>query len=131
MDFRLTEEQKMIQNMVRNFTHKEVEPRAKEIDETDKFPHDLMKRLAQLNLVGLPYPEKYGGSGMGYLTYVLAIEQIAQSSCCVAGCLSVQGNSEEAIFRFGTEDQKQKYLAPLASRRKIGLFCLQRTGYGI
>jgi butyryl-CoA dehydrogenase len=130
MDFQCTEEQRMIQDMVRNFTQKEVEPRAKEIDATDKFPHDLVRRIREMNLLGLPYPEKYGGSGSGYMAYVLAVEQIAQSSCCVAGCLSVQANSEEAIFRYGTEDQKQEYLVPLARGEKLGCFAFSEPATG-
>jgi len=130
MDFELSEEQKMLQSMVRDFATKEVEPKAKEIDETDKFPFDLAKRIAELGLFGLSIPEQYGGSGMGYLALALAAEQIAQASCVVAGIVSYQALSMEPFIRYGTEEQKQKYLVPLAKGEKMGLFAFTEPATG-
>jgi len=115
----------MLQSMVRDFAKNEIEPKAAEIDQTDKFPHDLMKRFTEMDLFGLPYPKEYGGSGMGYLAMVLAVEQLAQASSVVAGWLGTQCNCMETIFRYGTEEQKQKYLVPLAQGEKLG--CLAFT----
>ncbi len=130
MDFNLSEVQKMLQNMVRDFTVAEVEPRAKEIDRTDEYPHDLVKRLGELDLFGLPFPEKYGGVGMGYLDYVLAVEQISQSSPVVAWALTNQSNAEEAIFGFGTEEQKEKYLKRLTKGQIISCFAFTEPATG-
>ena len=130
MDFELSEEQKMLQTMVRDFAQKEVEPVAAEIDKSDEFPHDLMKRFKEMDLFGLAYPKEYGGSGAGYLAYVLAVEELARSSSVVAGWLGTQCNCMETIFRFGTEEQKQKYLVPLASSQKLGCYVFSEPATG-
>ncbi|MFC2004043.1 acyl-CoA dehydrogenase family protein [Chloroflexota bacterium] len=114
MDFELNEEQKMLQSMVRDFTVNEIEPRAAEIDQTDKFPHDLLKRFAEMELFGLFCPPEYGGSGMGFLAMVLVEEQIAQSSAMLAGWIHGQNGAVRRIHLYGTDEHKQKYLAPLA-----------------
>ena len=130
MDFELSEDQKMLQSMARDFTTREVEPRAKEIDQTDEFPDDLAKRLVELNLLGLACNEKYGGSGMGYLAMVLAVEQVAQASSTVAGLISYQALAMEPIVRYGTEEQKQKYLVPLAQGKTLGCFAFTEATTG-
>jgi len=130
VDFELSEEQKMLQTMVRDFAQKEVEPVAAEIDKSDEFPHDLMKRFKEMDLFGLAYPKEYGGSGAGYLAYVLAVEELARSSSVVAGWLGTQCNCMETIFRFGTEEQKQKYLVPLASSQKLGCYVFSEPATG-
>ena len=130
MDFELSEEQKMLQTMVREFAQKEVEPVAAEIDKSDEFPHDLMKRFKEMDLFGLAYPKEYGGSGAGYLAYVLAVEELARSSSVVAGWLGTQCNCMETIFRFGTEELKQKYLVPLASSQKLGCYVFSEPATG-
>jgi len=130
MDFELSEEQKMLQSMVKDFATKEVEPRAKEIDQTDKFPHDLAKKIVDLNLMGLTIPEQYGGTGMGYLAMALAAEQIAQASCVVGGIVSYQALSMEPFVRYGTEEQKQKYLVPMAKGEKFGCFAFTEPATG-
>ena len=130
MDFELTEDQKMLQSMVRDFAMKEVEPRAAEIDKSGEFPHDVMKRFKEMDLFGLPYPTEYGGSGMGYLAYILAVEQLAQASSVVAGWLGSQCNCMEPIFLFGTEEQKQKYLVPLARGEMLASIAFSEPSTG-
>lgn len=130
MDFSLSEEQKMLQSMVKDFALKEVEPKAKEIDISDKFPQELMERFKQMDLFGLAYPREYGGGGMGYMAMALAVEQLAQSSSVVAGWLGTQCNAMEAIFRFGSEEQKKKYLVPLATGQKLGCFAFTEPATG-
>ena len=79
MDFELTEEHRMIRRMVRDFAEKEIAPRAEEIDETDRFPADLFRRMGDLGILGLPFPEEYGGAGGDYTSLVVALEEIARS----------------------------------------------------
>lgn len=130
MDFELNEEQKMLQTTVREFAEKEVEPIAAEIDKADEFPHELMKRFKEMDLFGLAYPTEYGGTGMGYLAMALAVEQLARSSSVVAGWLGTQCNCIESIYRFGTEEQKKKYLVPLASSEKLGCYAFSEPATG-
>jgi alkylation response protein AidB-like acyl-CoA dehydrogenase len=120
MDFDLTESQKMLQNLARDFAEKEVAPRAAEIDRSNEFPRDLARQLARRGFQGLPYPEKYGGGGAGYLGFALVLEQLCRASVTVGAIMSVNTVPEEGIFRFGTEEQRQRLLAPLARGDILG-----------
>ena len=104
MDFNLSEQEKMLQKLAGDFANKEVLPRATEIDRTNIFPADLAKEIGRLGFQGLPYPAAYGGSGAGYTSYVLALEQICKASLAVGAIMAVNTVPEEAIFRFGTEE---------------------------
>ncbi|MCK4449196.1 MAG: acyl-CoA dehydrogenase family protein, partial [Anaerolineae bacterium] len=107
MDFQLTEEQGMFRRMVREFAEKEIAPRAEEIDETDQFPDDIFRRMGELGIIGLPFPEKYGGSGGNYTSLVIALEEIARVSGSMAITLDAQTSLYcEPIYLFGTEEQK-------------------------
>jgi alkylation response protein AidB-like acyl-CoA dehydrogenase len=119
MDFNLTEQEKMLQNLAKNFAENEVKPKAAEIDRTNQFPLELSKRIRELGFQGLPYPEKYGGSGAGYLSFALALEQVCKASVSVGAIMSVNTVPEEGIYRYGTEEQKQRLLTPLAKGTKI------------
>lgn len=131
MDFELTEEQRMLQRMVREFAEKEIAPRAEEIDETDRFPDDLFRRMGELGLLGLPFSEEYGGSGGDYTSMVIALEEIARVSGSMAITLDAHTSlCCEPIYLFGTEEQKQKYLVPLARGEKIGAFGLTEPQAG-
>jgi len=131
MDFSLTEEHRLIQRMVREFAEKEIAPRAAEIDETDRFPDDLFRRMGALGILGLPFPEEYGGSGCDYLALVLAIEEIARVSGTMAIILDAHTSlCCEPIHLFGSEEQKRKYLVPLARGEKIGAFGLTEPQAG-
>jgi butyryl-CoA dehydrogenase len=131
MDFEATEEHRMIRRMVREFAEKEIGPRAEEIDETDSFPDDLLRRMGELGIIGLPFPEEYGGSGFGYTSMVIALEEIARVSGSMAITLDAQTSLYcEPVFLFGTEEQKQKYLVPAARGKKIGAFGLTEPQAG-
>ena len=131
MDFQLTEEHRMFRRMVRDFAEKEIAPRAEEIDETDCFPDDLFRRMGELGILGLPFPEEYGGSGGDYTSMVIALEEIARVSGSMAITLDAHTSlCCEPIYLFGTEEQKQEYLVPLAQGEKIGAFGLTEPQAG-
>lgn len=132
MIFELTEEQALIRNMVREFAEKEVAPSAKERDEEERFDRELMfDRLAELGLTGIVFPEKYGGAGADYISYAIAVEELsrvcASTGVTLSAHLSLGANP---IFLFGTEEQKMKYLVPLASGEKMGAFGLTEPAAG-
>ncbi len=131
MDFQPTEEHRMIRRMVREFAEREIAPRAAEIDATDQFPDDLFRRMGELGIIGLPFPEEYGGSGFGYTSLVIALEEIARVSGALAITLDAQTSLFcEPIYLFGTEEQKRKYLVPAARGEKIGAFGLTEPEAG-
>jgi alkylation response protein AidB-like acyl-CoA dehydrogenase len=131
MDFELNEEHRMIRRMVRDFVEKEVAPRAEEIDATDEFPEDLFRRLGELGILGLPFPEAYDGSEGDYMGLVIALEEIARASGSLALILDAHTSlCCEPIFLFGTEEQKQRYLPPLARGEWIGAFGLTEPEAG-
>ncbi len=131
MDLSFTPEQKQITDMVADFVDEEVVPRAAEIDRTDEFPWDLVDQLADLGLLGMPFPEKYGGAGLDYHAYPAALEEISRGSgglgTIVAVQISLAGNM---IYQFGDEAQKEEYLTPLAEGEEIGAFGLSEAGAG-
>jgi alkylation response protein AidB-like acyl-CoA dehydrogenase len=127
----LTEEQHMIRDVARDFSVNEVKPVAAELDKEGKFPTELVKKLGELGFMGIFVPEEYGGSGMDTFSYVLALEEICKA-CASTGVIMSVNNSLvcEPIFRFGTEDQKRKYLSPLAKGEKLGCFSLSEPAAG-
>ena len=131
MDFTRSTEHRQIQEMVAEFTDEEIIPRAKEIDETDEYPADLVDEMAQLGLMGMPIPEEYGGAGLDYHTYASALEEISRGSgglgTIVAAHISLACNM---VYEFGNEEQKQEYLTPLAQGEEIGAFGLSEAGAG-
>jgi len=120
MDFNLSEQQKMLRKMAKEFAIKSVKPLAAETDSSGQFPFDLAKEMGRRGYQGLPYPTQYGGSGAGYLSYVLVLEQICQASMTVGAIMAVNTVPEEAIFRFGSEEQKKNFLAPLTRGELLG-----------
>lgn len=131
MDFELTDEQRMIRDSVREFAQAEVAPRAHDIDESGEFPHDVFKQMGELGLMGLPFPEKYGGSGADTISYALAVEEIAAASGSVALAYSAHVSLSSApIYMFGTEEQKEKYLIPLATGEGLGAYALTEPHSG-
>ena len=131
MDFAPTAEQRQIQEMVEQFADEEIQPRAAEIDETDEFPRDLVDRMAELGLMGMPIPEEYGGAGLDYHAYAMALEEISRASgglgTVVAAHVSLACNM---IYEYGDETQKSEYLVPLAAGREVGAFALSEAGAG-
>ena len=120
MDFNLSEQERMLRKSAKDFAAKQVKPRAAEIDSSGEFPLDLVKEMGKQGYLGLPYPAKYGGGGAGYLSYALALEQICQASMTVGAIMAVNTVPEEALFRFGSEEQKKVFLVPLAQGRLLG-----------
>ncbi|MGD9116158.1 MAG: acyl-CoA dehydrogenase family protein [Dehalococcoidia bacterium] len=120
MDFSLNEEQKMLQRAARDFAAGSIKPRAAEIDASGRFPFELAKEIGERGYQGLPYPADCGGSGAGYLSYALALEQLCQASMTVGAVMAIDTVPEEAIFRFGSEEQKKRLLSPLARGEKLG-----------
>jgi alkylation response protein AidB-like acyl-CoA dehydrogenase len=131
MDFSLDAEQRQIRNTVASFVDDEVVPRASEIDETDEFPEDLVSQMAELGLMGMPFPTEYGGAGLDYHSYAIGIEEISRGSgglgTIVAAHTSLAGNM---VYAFGDESQKQDFLTPMAEGRDVGAFALSEAQAG-
>lgn len=132
MIFELTEEQNLIRDMVREFAEAEVAPSAKIRDEEERFDRDLMfGRLADLGLTGIVFPEEYGGAGADYISYAIAVEELsrvcASTGVTLSAHLSLCANP---IYLFGTEEQKQQFLTPLATGEKLGAFGLTEPSAG-
>ena len=130
MDFRLSKEQELIQKSARDFAEKYIAPVAEQIDRENKVPPEIYKKMAELELFGIPFSEEFGGSGAGYSSYPLAVEQIARASGGVALTLSVNTLGLSAINVFATPEQKKTNHAPLLPRGENCLFCLYRTRNG-
>jgi butyryl-CoA dehydrogenase len=131
MVFDLTEEQRMIQEMAHSFAQKEVLPKAAELDETGRFPEELVRQMAGLGLMGVAVPEEYGGAGMDNICYAIAMEEISRACASTAVILSVNNSLAcDPILSFGSEEQKRKYLVPLASGKHLGCFGLTEPGAG-
>lgn len=121
----------MVRNSVREFAQNEIAPVAREYDEAEKFPREQLKGLAELGLLGMIIPEEYGGAGFDSVSYALALEEISKADSSVAVIVSVTNSvCCYPILLFGTEEQKQKYLVPLAKGEKLGAFCLSEPQAG-
>ncbi|HEX7588870.1 MAG TPA: acyl-CoA dehydrogenase family protein, partial [Anaerolineae bacterium] len=131
MEFQLTEEQSAIQEMVREFAEKEIVPRAAQIDKSDEFPDDVFKRMATQGLMGLPFPEKYGGGGADTMSQALAVEQVSRASGSVGLTYAAHLSLGCApIYNFGTEEQKKEWLVPLAKGEALGALALTESKGG-
>ncbi len=131
MDFRLTDEQIAIQQMVRDFARKEIEPHIMEYDEKKQFPLEIVRKLGELGLLGIIYPEEYGGAGMGYVEYALIVEELSAVDPSV-GLIVAAHNSLGTfhIYNFGSEEQKRKYLPRLTSGESLAAWALTEPGCG-
>jgi butyryl-CoA dehydrogenase len=131
MLFKLTDEQKMIRNMVREFSRKVIAPAAAERDRTKEFPADNFRQMGELGLMGMMIPEEYGGEAADTVSYVLALSEIAYSCASTSVVMSVQNSIVcESLNNFGSEEQKQRFLTPLASGKIIGAFGLTEPDAG-
>jgi butyryl-CoA dehydrogenase len=131
MNFELSEEQLLIQGMVKEFVAAEVAPIAAEIDRNHRFPAELIPKLAELNLLGVPYPEELGGAGADNVSYIIVLEELARA--CASTSVIVSAHSSLCtwpIFQFGTDLQKKKYVTDLASGATLGAFALTEPGAG-
>jgi alkylation response protein AidB-like acyl-CoA dehydrogenase len=131
VEFKFTEEQEMTRNMVRDFAENEIAPHVSEWDKKHEFPHDIVKKLGELGLLGIVFPPEYGGAGLSYIDYVIILEELSRIDpsigLTVAAHVSLCSNH---IYIAGTEEQKKKYLTPLASGKKIGAWGLTEPGAG-
>ncbi len=131
MNFTLTPEQEDIRKLVREFATKQIAPTAAERDEKEYFPREIFDEMGKLGFLGLPYPEEYGGAGMDYVAYALAVEEISRACASTGIGVSVHVSlCSWPIFKYGTEEQKQKFLKPLAEGVKLGAFGLTEPNAG-
>lgn len=131
MNFGLTREQELVRQMVREFAVNEVKPIAAEIDETERFPMENVKKMAELKMMGIPFPKELGGAGGDVLSYIIAVEELSKA-CATTGVIVSCHTSlcASLIYENGTLEQKEKYLVPLAKGEKIGAFGLTEPGAG-
>ena len=131
MDFKLTEEQELIRKNMREFAAKYVDPIAVEIDENSRHPAELFKKLAEGDWLGIPIPMEYDGAGADYLTHIVAVEELSRSCASTGFTVSIHvGIASMLILLFGNEEQKKKYLVPLAKGQNLGAFVLTEPGAG-
>jgi len=131
MDFELTPEQQFIRQTVREFAEKEIAPKARYVDEHSAFPSETFAKMAQLGLMGLPFPEEYGGAGADSVSTAIAIEEVAR--CCGSTALAYAahiGLGSAPIAMFGTEEQKRRFLAPAARGEYLAAFGLTEPHAG-
>ncbi len=131
MDFTFSDEQQQLRRTVREFAEAEIRPHVMEWDEASHFPMELVPKLGELGLMGVIFPEEYGGAGLGYLEYAIAIEELARVDGSIA--LSVAAHNSlctNHIFKFGSEEQRKKYVVPLAQGKKIGAWSLTEPEAG-
>lgn len=131
MLFTLTEEERMIRKMVRDFSENEVKPQAESMDRSGLLPGELIDKIRELGLFGIPYPVEYGGGGASYLSYIITVEEL--SRCCASTGVMVETHTSlgtEPFFDYGTPEQKEKYLTRLASGEWIGSFALTEPNAG-
>ena len=131
MDFTLNEEQSMVRDMAARFAEVEIRPKAAELDEKHQHPADIVRQLGELKMLGIAVPEEFGGGGMDYVSYVLALIEISKA-CASTGVIMSVNNSLYCypVHAYGTEDQKKKYLYPCASGEKLGCYGLTEAGAG-
>src|SRR3954451_1973722 len=131
MDFELSDDHKAIQRLVRDFAVNEVRPVAEHLDKTKSFPYEIVEKLGGLNLMGIPFPEDYGGGGGDTLAYALAVEELTRVDSSVAITLCAHTSlGTQPVYLFGSEEQKQRYLPDLCAGRKLGAFGLTEPEAG-
>ncbi len=131
MDFTLEKKHEMARQLFKDFAEKEVKPLAQEVDETEAFPRETVEKMAKLGFLGIPIPKEYGGQGCDILTYAMCVEELSKV-CGTTGVIVSAHTSLccDPILTYGTEEQKQKYLVPLAKGEKLGAFGLTEPGAG-
>lgn len=131
MNFQLSDEHEQLREMIREFALNEVAPTAAERDEQERFDRDIWDKMAALGLAGIPWPEEYGGAGFDYLAYAIAVEEL--SRVCASTGVMLSAHTSLAcwpLYKFGSEEQKQKFLRPLAEGKKLGAYGLTEPGSG-
>ncbi len=129
MQFELSEEQQLVKANMKEFCELYVDPVADEIDQEGRFPSENLKRLAEQDMMGIPYPEEYGGAGADFLTYIVTVEELSHS-CATTGAVVAANTSLASfpLYRFGTEAQKKQYLTPLCKGEMLGAFAWKDAG---
>ncbi|MEO8277742.1 MAG: acyl-CoA dehydrogenase family protein, partial [Thermoanaerobaculia bacterium] len=131
MDFALTDEQKAIQQMAREFALAEVDPIVDEIDESQRFPMEVMRKAAELGFLGIIFPEEYGGAGLGYVEYVLVVTELSKVDPSVGISIAAHNSlGTNHIYKFGSPEQRARWVTPLASGKKIAAWALTEPGSG-
>src|SRR5690349_5367088 len=131
MNFDLSDDHKLIQRTVRDFAQGEVAPVAEELDKTKSFPYEIVKQLGDLNLMGIPFPEEYGGGGADSLAYAIAVEELTRVDSSVAITLCAHTSlGTQPVYLFGSEEQKQALMPDLCAGKKLGAFGLTEPEAG-
>ncbi len=131
MDFKLTEEQELVRRNMRDFALRHVEPIAAEIDENERHPVEVFEKLAEGGWMGIPIPQRYGGAGSDFLTHIVAVEELCRVCASTGLTMSFQSGILGMLIKdFGTEEQRKRYVIPLARGRHLGAFCLTEPGAG-
>src|ERR1700759_644352 len=131
MEFDLPDHQRLLQRTVREFAEQEIAPVAEELDRTHAFPYDIVRRLGELDLMGIPFPEEYGGAGSDSLAYALAVEELTRVDSSVAITLCAHTSlGTQPIYLFGSEAQKEQWLPRLCSGEMLGAFGLTEPEAG-
>lgn len=131
MNLHFTEEQEMMRKMVRDFAQNEVAPEVERMEEEDRFPREMITKMGELGLMGIPIPEEYGGAGMDFTSYIIAIHELSKVSAALGVILSVHTSvGTNPILYFGNEEQKKKYIPKLAAGEYLGAFALTEPGAG-
>lgn len=131
MNFELNKQQELVRKMVRDFAKNEIEPIASEIDETEEFPVDIVTKMGKLGMMGLPIPREYGGAGADYISYSILLEELSKSYAAIGTIVAAHTSlCTWPILAFGTEEQKRKYVVPLAKGEHLGAFGLTEPNAG-
>src|SRR5438874_8411711 len=131
MDYTINEEQQEIRETCREFAEQEIKPLAEEMDHTVLFPYELIRHMAELGLLGLPFPEEYGGAGADFLSYCIAIEEISRGDASVGITMEAHTSlGASPFYLFGSKEHKEQYLVPLASGQQLWAFGLTEPGAG-
>jgi alkylation response protein AidB-like acyl-CoA dehydrogenase len=131
VDFSLTDEQRAIQETAREFARREVDPIVEEIDEAQKFPREVIRKAGELGFLGIIFPEEYGGAGLGYVEYVIVITELSKVDPSVGISIAAHNSlCTNHIYKFGNEEQRQRWVVPLAKGEKIGAWSLTEPGAG-
>jgi alkylation response protein AidB-like acyl-CoA dehydrogenase len=131
VDFSLTDEQRAIQEMAREFAHREVDPLVDETDETQRYPREVIDKAGGLGFLGVIFPEEYGGAGLGYIEYVLVVTELSKIDPSVGISVAAHNSlCSNHIYKFGSDEQRRRWLVPLASGKKIGAWSLTEPGAG-
>ncbi|MDO4393659.1 MAG: acyl-CoA dehydrogenase [Bacillota bacterium] len=131
MNFQLNEEEQFVIKTIRDFADNQVKPIAAEIDENHRFPEETVKKMSEIGIMGIPFPKEYGGAGGNYLSYYLTVEELAKACASTAVICSAHTSlATWPIYRFGSEEQKRKYLPDMTSGQRLGAFCLTEPNAG-